>query len=115
MLNDSRLYKLLGAKLKAAREHGPNGRMTQAELGLIVGLERTSITNIEKGTQKLPLHVLFRICEALSVSVLEVLPTPVELSSVGPAELSNTTVEFNGQAVPATPLVKQALESIFDS
>jgi len=114
MLNDSRLYVLLGAKIKAAREHGPKGRMTQADLAALVGLERTSITNIEKGTQKLPLHVLFRICEALSVSVLDILPTPIELSTANLDELSDTTVEFNGQAIPATPLVKQALESIID-
>lgn len=47
----------------------PEGRMTQAELAALVDLERTSITNIEKGAQKLSLHVLYKICDVLIFNV----------------------------------------------
>lgn len=82
MTNDLKLYRELGRRLKALREdeanHGVN-KKTQAELAQAIGLERTSITNIEKGTQKLPLHVLYRICEVFGKEVSEVLPSLTEL------------------------------------
>jgi hypothetical protein len=40
---------------------------------------RTSITNIEAGRQKAPLHVIYTICDALDVDPLKILPTPSEV------------------------------------
>ena len=75
MVDDQLLYKTIGAKVRDLRENAAGGRKTQADLAALVGLERTSITNIEKGTQKVPLHVLYRICNAFEVPLTEVLPT----------------------------------------
>ncbi len=41
--------------------------MTQSELATAVGLTRTSITNIEKGRQKLLVHTLLDIALSLDV------------------------------------------------
>lgn len=48
--------------------------MTQEKLGKIVGLSRTSITNIEQGRQHVPLHHLFSIANALKVPPAALLP-----------------------------------------
>lgn len=48
--------------------------MTQEKLGRVVGLSRTSITNIEKGRQHVSLHQLFAIAEALRVRPAALLP-----------------------------------------
>lgn len=44
-------------------------RVTQIELAKAVGLERTSITNIEKGKQKISVHTLAAIADALGVEM----------------------------------------------
>jgi transcriptional regulator with XRE-family HTH domain len=52
--------------------------MTQEKLAQIVGLSRTSITNIEKGRQHIALHQLYAIAEALRVRPDALLPSPRE-------------------------------------
>jgi DNA-binding XRE family transcriptional regulator len=80
MISEERLYAGLGQRIRSFRE-GQNGvgRMTQAELAQLVGLERTSITNIEKGTQKVPLHVLYRMCEIFKIDISAALPSVKEV------------------------------------
>lgn len=76
MIDEQRLYKALGKNIRDLRatKQGANGLLTQAELAKYVGLERTSITNLEKGSQKVPLHVLYAVCNTLDVDVVDVLP-----------------------------------------
>ena len=50
--------------------------MTQHRLGMLVGLSRTSITNIEKGRQHVSLHQVFRIADALGITPDMLLPAP---------------------------------------
>lgn len=84
--------------------------MTQARLAELVGLERTSITNIEKGMQKVPLHVLYRICEALRVSPADMLPPSSELAATSTG--SSLDVHSIAEALTTSghPLLRQALE-----
>lgn len=66
------LYSSFG---KLVRMHRVRRRdMTQERLGQVVGLSRTSITNIEKGRQHVGLHQLCSIAEALSVPPSALLP-----------------------------------------
>jgi len=48
--------------------------MTQGRLGASIGLSRTSITNIEKGRQKLLIDTLWVIARVLGVPGHELLP-----------------------------------------
>src|SRR5260370_1721080 len=50
--------------------------ITQGRLAEKVGLSRTSITNIEQGRQKLLLHTLAAIADALGVQLHRLLPKP---------------------------------------
>lgn len=117
MIDDRRLYQTLGERLRALREQhgGGRSRMTQAVLANHVDLERTSITNIEKGAQKVPLHVLFRICETLGVSVAEVLPTLQEVQAT-PQLLPDEDVDaVREQLKTDLPLVGQAIASLLNA
>lgn len=116
MIDETRLYQALGQRLRAAREQqsGSRGRLTQAELASKVGLERTSITNIEKGTQKVPLHVLFRLCQALNASVTELLPSISEVQH-DKSEKSFEEVPFNGLVMKAPPLASQAITKLLNT
>lgn len=58
------------------RKHRRKKKITQEDLALRVSLTRTSITNIERGRQRLPLHTLVEIANKLSVDVASLLPAP---------------------------------------
>jgi len=64
------LYIELGKRIKSAR----GKRFSQADLAKASLLSRTSITNIEKGRQHLPLHTLYAIANALEIHVGDLLP-----------------------------------------
>jgi transcriptional regulator with XRE-family HTH domain len=64
------LYDALGRRIQAAREERG---VTQQQLADAAGLTRTSITNVEAGRQRTPLHVLVAISQALDVPLLALL------------------------------------------
>ena len=66
------LYQSFGKLVRLHRTRLPD--MTQQKLARLVGLSRTSITNIEKGRQHVALHQLFALAEALKVPPDALLP-----------------------------------------
>lgn len=58
--------------------------LTQGELSERIGLSRTSVTNIEVGRQKIPLHFLFILSSALGVDPGQLLPQKEILSEQYP-------------------------------
>jgi transcriptional regulator with XRE-family HTH domain len=109
MIDERRLFKEVGQRIRQLRESqaGGRARLTQGELAEMVGLERTSITNIERGNQKVPLHILYRMCEALRVPITDVMPALGEVQAEPAASLEEFS--FASKAVEMTPLVKQAV------
>jgi transcriptional regulator with XRE-family HTH domain len=67
----SLLYKDFGAQV---RKHRERLEFTQEELGLQIGLSRTSITNIERGRQHMALHQIFEISRVLKIPPSTLLP-----------------------------------------
>jgi transcriptional regulator with XRE-family HTH domain len=79
------LYRAFGNLVRLSREQRPD--LTQEKLGRLVGLSRTSITNIEKGRQHIALHQLYVLAEALRVRPEALLPSaPDGLESAWLAE-----------------------------
>jgi transcriptional regulator with XRE-family HTH domain len=111
MISEERLYRLLGERLRKLRKRAGT---TQAELAAQVGLERTSITNIEKGTQKVPLHVLFRLCEVFRVQLSELVP-PVSEVQEAKVEPPLESVTFGDQVVKIEPRLKEAIASVLNT
>lgn len=64
-------YGEFGSRVRQAREAQ---RLSQAELARRIELSRTSVTNIERGTQRVPLHYLITIADALGVTPMTLLP-----------------------------------------
>lgn len=64
------IYVTVGYNIKAWREHLG---FTQAELAGEVGIERTSINNAEAGRQRVMLHTIEKIAEALGISIGDLL------------------------------------------
>lgn len=114
MIDEQRLYKTLGQNIRELRagKPGANGSLTQAELAKSVGLERTSITNLEKGSQKVPLHVLYAVCRALNTDVVNVLPplsAVVRREASTHLDLISASVE---QASAGRPMLSKLLEEM---
>ncbi len=70
------IYATVGRNIKAWREHLG---FTQRELAEEVGIQRTSINNIEAGRQRLPLHILEQIALALDVPFCDFFQERAEL------------------------------------
>lgn len=71
-MDDMELYRLLGQN--AARLRKAKGQ-TQAETAAQIGLTRASLANIETGRQKVLMHHVFRLANALECeSILDLVP-----------------------------------------
>jgi transcriptional regulator with XRE-family HTH domain len=68
---DDRIYRVFGSRLRELRE---KASVTQEELAKRVDLSRTSITNIEKGRQRVLLHQFVDLAEALNVEPTALMP-----------------------------------------
>ncbi len=79
MINNEQLYSLIGVRVRQIRET-QTPRMSQEELGRVLDLKRTSVTNIERGNQKLTLETIYRLCERFGFQIQEVLPPVSEVT-----------------------------------
>lgn len=75
---ETEFYRDVGRRVKTAREAK---RMTQDELARRVHLQRTSVTNIERGRQKMLLHTFLAVAEALNTEWRLLMPTHVRAAN----------------------------------
>lgn len=74
MIDRDQFYFRLGTKLRVERERLG---LTQAGLASVIGISRTSLTNIECGKQRLLVDQLAVICRELRVSPADIMPVEV--------------------------------------
>ena len=72
---ENTLYKTIGGKIQKQRVKLD---LTQEELAKKATMNRTSITNIENGIQKAPLHVLYQLASILNLSIFDLLPESLD-------------------------------------
>jgi len=80
-MDNPALYKILGRNVAAARAHIRPDGLSQSRLAKRIGLTRGSIANIELGTQRPPIHVIWAIGMALGIEPASLLPNAAELES----------------------------------
>lgn len=97
---EDRLYRLLGERVRARR----TGRLTQVKLAQMVCVARTSLTNLERGKQRLPIHLLMRIADALDCELADLMPSRSELGLAGATHDSFNDVTVVGG--PITPSMR---------
>jgi DNA-binding XRE family transcriptional regulator len=102
--NEALLYQKLGQQLRQKREIA---NLTQAQLAEGVGLLRTSITNIEAGRQKAPLHLIYELCAIFQVEIKDILPLMSEL-----AETKNSTIEIGGRLKNVPPRSAELIDEL---
>lgn len=82
MKDHSEFYKQVGQNIRLRRPKN----LSQEALGSAVGLTRTSISNIESGRQKMLLHTLIDIADALKVEASMLLPPRIQSDDAVGAE-----------------------------
>lgn len=75
-IDPRRLYWEIGFRIRTARDAIG---ISQSVLGRRAGLSRVSVTNIELGKQRLPLHVLYQIAVAMGIEPHRLVPSKAEL------------------------------------
>lgn len=102
MNSSDQVYELIGRLVRARRT---KLELTQEDLAQRVGLKRTSITNIEKGRQKIQVHTLFELATALEVDPSALVPSFKTL------EPDNLKARVKGMRPDEREFVKSVLTS----
>jgi transcriptional regulator with XRE-family HTH domain len=96
------IYEKLGKNIRARRERVG---LTQDKLANLVGLSRTSITNVERGRQQMLVHQLLDFANALKTDSAQLLegmaPTsgaPAEPAQIVPPEVQKLVAELRKAA-----------------
>lgn len=111
------LYAAVGFRMTRIRK--ARG-LTQRDVALAVGLTRTSIVNAEVGRQRLPLHTLLAVAQALGVGLVDLLDTgremPVLAAPLPPGAYSTVAeaVEAVEGAVSALGAAGEALQLLLE-
>lgn len=73
VIDQKALYRAVGKAIADLRNNR-QPKVSQAELARMLEVKRTTLSAIESGKQKAPLHLLYRISNELSVPLAELLP-----------------------------------------
>lgn len=83
-MDPSRFYEEVGRQIRDLR--AARG-MSQGDLASALSLTRTSVTNIERGRQRILVHTLYELSEILGVDPIELFPMRDSLSVSEAADL----------------------------
>ena len=96
-------YREVGRRVKKARKARS---LTQQALASLVSLTRTSITNVEKGRQRILLHTLADLATALRVEYSALLP--INPAASGDNDLQDA---LKGRPAPEQEFIKSVVQS----
>jgi transcriptional regulator with XRE-family HTH domain len=107
-MDESTIYAVLG---ELVREHREGQGMSQGALGKRIGLSRASVANIESGRQRIPLHHLYRMADALGVRAHTLLPDLDDLPSPHVERSINSTMALNAREQAEVAKVLGAIDA----
>lgn len=102
-IDRDKLNQEIGSRLKRIRE-SCTPKLTQGELADMLGVKRTSITNIEQGTQRATLYLVYLLAEQLRIPLEQILPSPDDekiLTSVETSEVEEVNLGEEIKIVPS--------------
>jgi transcriptional regulator with XRE-family HTH domain len=83
-------YERVGERVRTRRQ---SKRITQEALAVALGVNRTTLVNIEKGRQRLAVHQLVRIADHLGCPAAELIPSNEEDTLLSDRQRSNVRDE----------------------
>ena len=112
-VDDSRLHRVLGARVRQLRERAGD---SQGDLAGALGLSRTSVVNVEAGRQRPPLATVYRIARRYGVEVSALLPPLAEVDDgavIG--RLLDEAVGTEGRSREALETLVREVSADYDS
>lgn len=101
-------YEQLGVRLMQARRQR---RLTQDRLAAAVRVSRTSITNIEKGRQVVPAHLLAKLAQTLNVPIADLMPADDGVEAWGRDDLRLSALKPEQREWAARVLARPSTEN----
>ena len=81
MFQSDKLYSEIGSRIRCLRKSQDSG-MSQEEFAKLLGLSRTSVTNIEAGNQKVPIDTIYILCTQFGLGIESLLPKPDDFAEL---------------------------------
>ena len=69
------LYETVRQKIRDLRTAEADTRLSQAELGEVLGVKRSTIANLESGAQRVSLHNVYELCAHYNLELADMLPS----------------------------------------
>ena len=110
-ISRERLYAEIGERIKKQRNR-QSPKITQEALAKKLEIERTSITNIEKGGQRATLHLIYRIAQELNIALTDLLPDVSDEKIQGDASPLEPLRIDKRKTVNVPPAVKSMFENM---
>ena len=73
------LYETVRHKVRDLRTAEVDRRLSQAELGEVLGVKRSTIANLESGAQRASLHNVYELCAHYNLELADVLPSVADM------------------------------------
>lgn len=73
------LYDKVRQRVRAIRTAETETRLSQAELGVVLGVKRSTVANIESGAQRASLHNVYEICAHYNLELSDLLPSVADI------------------------------------
>ena len=73
------LYQQIRKHIKHIRTAETETTLTQAQLGAVLGLNRSTVANLESGAQRASLHNVYEICAHYGLELTDLLPSVTEM------------------------------------
>ncbi len=105
------LYLTIGERI---RENRIEKNLKQSDLAERVEINRTSISNIEKGRHQPPLHLIYKISEALEIDIQKLLPALDELRYDSLVNEESSVYELIRESKNISEKTKIKIENLFD-
>lgn len=107
-MGEGELYRKFGRRLAELRN---NAKLTQSDFARKIGISRASVANIERGEQRVYLHQLLSVADALNLNGLDTL-VPADLGAT-PKLRAEVTVSGDKISRAQERAIKELVGSIY--
>lgn len=92
MIDDEKVYSVVCEKIRELRRKHPNTerKITQQELANSIGIERSTLANIELGNQRPPLHIIYALSDYFNIALTDLIPPKEKVLQKKPPSLNVT-------------------------
>jgi len=107
-----KLYREIGVRIRRARE-SQQPKLSQTQLAEKLGIERTSITNIESGAQRATLHLIYSMAQKLNLSLSELLPA-LDAPSIQDEPAGSVSLRLGDKTEHVSPEIKSFIDKAYE-